>query len=157
MCAADGGGMHLLRVTAVLLAFGACADESNAPAELGTKREQFSQSLNGSYRFTWRRSCECSQETTTPIRITVQQGNIISAINLETNQPVATETLQGLTTIEGVFDTIEDAYNENAAVISVTYDPTSSFPASVGIDYSLQIADEEFSLQISDVISFDAT
>jgi len=150
--------MQSLRFAALItLALGACADDSKAPDELATAREQFSESMHGSYRFTWRRSCECTTESTTPIRITVQQGNIISAINLETNQAVSNDTLQTLKTIEGVFDTIEDAYNENAASVNVMYDATTSFPTSVGIDYDLGIADEEFSLQITDVVSFDAT
>ena len=150
--------MHSIRLAALItFALGACADDNKAPDELATAREQFSETMHGSYRFTWRRSCECSTESTTPIRITVQQGNIISAINLETNQPVASDTLGALQTIEGVFDTIEDAYNENAASINVSYDPTTNYPISVGIDYDLGIADEEFSLQITDVVSFDAT
>ena len=71
--------------------------------------------------------------------------------------PVSTDVLQSLQTIEELFDTIADAYAQNAAVISVTYDPDASYPVSVGIDYDLGIADEEFSLQITDVQSFDAT
>lgn len=150
--------MRLLPLTSmVLLTVGACADDTKAPDELTTHRDQFSEAMHGSYRFTWRRSCECSQESTTPIRITVQQGSIISAVNLETNQPVSTDTLQTLKTIEGVFDTIEDAYNENAASIQVVYDPTTSYPTSIGIDYDHGIADDEFSLQITEVVSFDAT
>lgn len=150
--------MSLYRITPLIfLTLGACADGPQAPSELETSREQFSEAMQGSYRFTWRRSCECSAESTAPIRITVQQGNVISAINIETNQPVSNDTLQTLQTIEGVFDTLEEAYIENAASVHVTYDPTTSYPASVGIDYDLGIADEEFSLQISDVVSFDAT
>jgi hypothetical protein len=147
--------LRLLALPFVLLA--ACADDpSPEQTELESHREQFTQTMQGSYKFTWRKSCECTTEWTQPIRITVQQGSIISAIAVETNQPVSAALLADLKTIEGVFDLVQEAYNENAHSISVTYDPTTAFPASIGIDYSEQIADEEFSLQISDVVEFAA-
>lgn len=151
--------MTSFRLTTLLvLAFAGCAgDPTPQQTELESNREQFSQTMNGSYRFTWRRSCECTAETNAAVRITVQQGQIIQAFYVETEQLVSTDVLAQLKTIEGVFDTIEEAYAEGAAAITVIYDPTTSFPASVGIDYSTQIADEELSLQISDVESFDAT
>lgn len=151
--------LRLLRIPALLLvAVVGCADDtSKAPGELVAAREQFAETLDGSYIFTWQRSCECTAETAGPIRITVQNGQIIQAIDLASEQPVSSNVLSGLQTIEGVFDTIEDAYNEGAASINVTYDPSLKFPASVGIDYDLGIADEELSLQITDVVSFDAT
>ena len=140
----------------LLCALVGCASETKAPDDLVAAREQFSETLHGSYRFTWRRSCECSQESTALIRITVQNGQIIQALNVETEQAVSAEVLSSLKTIEGVFDMVEDAYNEDAASIHITYDPTQHFPASVSIDYDLNVADEEFSLQITDVSSFDA-
>jgi hypothetical protein len=119
-------------------------------------RQQFSDVRHGSYRFTWRRSCECTTESTAQMRITVVSGEITEVFNLETEQAVPAEVRSSLKTIEGVFDMIEDAYNEDAASIHVTYDPAQHFPASVSIDYDLQVADEEFSLQISNVVPLDA-
>lgn len=145
---------HLL--VALALAAAACGDTPTNP-ELEANRQQFSESMNDSYRFTWRKSCECSAESTAPIRITVQQGTILSAVSVETSLPVSSDTLQTLATIDGVFETIEDAYIKGAASVHVTYDPALGFPASLGIDYSLDIADDEFSLQITDVQPFDAT
>ncbi len=156
-----GSPMTPLRLTTLLvLALAGCTDEPTPTpeqVELESKREQFTQTVNGSYRFTWRRNCECSAETTAPIRITVQQGSIIQALYVETEVPVSSDVLAGLATIDGVFDQINDAYNENAAAVTVIYDPTASFPTSVAIDYSAEIADEELSLQITDLQSFDAT
>lgn len=151
--------LRLAGIPALLfVALVGCADDtSKAPSELVTAREQFSASMDGSYIFTWRRSCECTAETAGPIRITVQAGQIIQAIHLSTEEPVSSDVLAGLKTIEGVFDTIEDAYNDGAASIHVTYDASLQYPASVGIDYDLGIADEELSLQITDVVTFDAT
>ena len=149
--------MPSLRTLALpfVLSFAACADDpSPEQAQLESKREQFTQTMQGSYKFTWRKSCECTAEWTQPIRITVQQGSIISAIAVETEQPVSAALLADLKTIEGVFDLVQEAYAEGAYSVSVTYDPTTAFPASIGIDYDQQLADEEFSLQISDVTEF---
>ena len=151
--------MLSLRILALpfVLSLAACADDPTPEvAELESKREQFTQTMQGSYKFTWRKSCECTTEWTQPIRITVQQGSIIQALYVETQQPVSAALLADLETIEGVFDLVQDAYNEGAHSINVTYDPTNAFPTSIGIDYDVQIADEEFSLQISDVIEFAA-
>jgi hypothetical protein len=149
--------MASLRISALLLvSLLGCSDGSVVPGELVSAREQFKNTLQGSYKFTWQSACLCPAETAGPFRITVQTGQIIQALDA-TELPVSNVVKSTLMTIEGVFDTIEDAYNEGAASITVTYDANGHFPASVNLDYDADAADEEFVLRISDVVPFEAS
>ncbi len=139
---------------AFVLALAACTGSgSSTPeeTELAAKRTQFQQAMTGSYQFQWRQSCECTQDTTAPMLVTVTNGAISSAIYIETELPVPAAIRANLDTIEGVFDRIQDAIDDNAHMIYVEYDSELGFPKSVAIDYSEQIADEELSLVISNV------
>lgn len=139
---------------AFALALAACTGSgSSTPeeTELQAKRTQFTQNMTGSYQFQWRQSCECSQDATAPMLITVTNGAISDAIYIETELPVPAGIREHLDTIDGVFDRIQDAIDEDAHMIYVEYDAQLGFPKSVAIDYSEQIADEELSLVISNV------
>ena len=54
-------------------------------------------------------------------------------------------------TVEGVFDAIQDAIDQDAHSIVVTYDAVLGYPRDVSIDYSLMIADEEYSIDIANL------
>jgi Family of unknown function (DUF6174) len=103
------------------------------------------------YSFTWRRSCECTTETTQPIRITVSGNAITSAVYVETQLPVSANVRDNLLTIDGVFAEIQQAIADGAFAVTVTYDQTSGAPLTVGVDYDERLADEELSLVISDL------
>jgi hypothetical protein len=58
--------------------------------------------------------------------------------------------LRFLLTIDGGFEKIQAALDQNAAEVTVDYDPARGYPRSVFVDDSRQVADEERSFQISD-------
>lgn len=140
---------------AFALALAACTGSgSTTPeeTELEAKRTTFHQNMaDNNYSFHWRQSCECTQETAAEMLITVTNGAISDAIYVETEQQVPTSVRSRLLTIDGVFDKIQDAIDEDAHMITVVYDTELGYPKSVAVDYSEQIADEELSLIISDV------
>jgi hypothetical protein len=103
-----------------------------------------------SYSFTWQRWCECSEETTQPIRISVVNNVITQAVYVATQQPVSADVRSQLLTIDGVFAEIQDAIANNADSVTVEYDSESGRPLSVGVDYDRGIADEELALQLTD-------
>jgi hypothetical protein len=102
-----------------------------------------------SYSFTWQQGCECSPEWTRPIRIKVVNDAIVEAAYVDTQLPVSADLRAHLLTIDGVFDTIQDAVANNAFAVNVQYDSNSGAPLSVAVDYEQYTADEELSLQIS--------
>jgi hypothetical protein len=106
-----------------------------------------------SYSFTWRQGCECTPEWTQPIRVKVVNDVIVEAVSVETQQPVSAELRAHLLTINGVFDKIQDAVASNAFAVNVQYDSSSGAPLSIAVDYEEYTADEELSLQISELHS----
>ncbi|MFN0245458.1 MAG: DUF6174 domain-containing protein [Kofleriaceae bacterium] len=140
---------------AFALALTACSGSgSSTPAEteLEAARTKFEQSSSsGSYTFHSRRSCECTTEATREMFITVENGAITSAIYVDNEMPVPQNLRDSLFTIESAFEEIQTAIDENAHMIYVEYDASLGYPASIAIDYSAQIADEELSLIISNV------
>ena len=52
-------------------------------------------------------------------------------------------------TIDGVFDDIQQAIDQHAAQIQLSFDPTLGYPTAVFVDHSHQIVDEELALQLS--------
>jgi hypothetical protein len=133
---------------ALVLAVG-CAGEP-AQDETSTALTTWSSQGLDSYSFTWRRDCECI-DSGRQIRIEVVDGQIASALYVDDETPVSTELQAHLLTIDGVFAEITDALAGNADLVDVAYDPDLGFPASVYVDYSTGVADEELALQISDV------
>jgi hypothetical protein len=132
-----------------------CSSEVQTPeqSQLDQALETWDVQGPADYSFTWRQGCECTAETTAPIRITVVGGAITDAVYVETQVAVSAEVRAHLMTIDGVFAEIQDAINGGAHAVTVEYDSESGLPASVAVDYDAQIADEELSLQISDLHS----
>jgi hypothetical protein len=143
-------------MTKILLALAlglvACSDggTSVVQSELDSAREQWGDGL-GDYSFVWQRSCECTEDTTRPILITVEDDVIAGAVYAdEEGGVVPADVAQFLTTVDGVFDRIQEAIDDDAFRITVEY-ASNGAPTSVAIDYDERIADEEFSLQISEL------
>lgn len=144
--------MQSTRLVISFVALAACSDSvPPEQTELETAQARWTAEAPTSYSFTWRRSCECSPDTTRPIRIDVMDGQISAALYLDDESTVGSEVFGTLLTIEGVFGRIEEAFEEGAHAIGVEYDATLGHPLSVSVDYDAQIADEELSLSISDL------
>jgi hypothetical protein len=155
MGAATSGRMRsLLALSSLLGALSVgCGSEpaSLEQSQLDSALQTWDSQHPAQYSFTWRQSCECTSETTQPIQITVSGNAIVSAVYVETQQPVSAGVRSGLMTIEGVFDEIQQAIVDGAYAVTVTYDPSSGAPLTVGVDYDELVADEELALVISDI------
>lgn len=148
--------MRILTSLVAGLAFASACTSTPSPEEqqLESALATWSDHSSYDYSFTWRQSCECSPDTVRPIRITVHNDAITSAVYVDTQLPVDPTVGNHLLTIDGVFARIQDAIAGGAYAVSVLYDANVGHPTSVGIDYDAALADEEFSLVISDV-TFD--
>ncbi len=132
-----------------LLTLGTACSRSGDDHGLGTARMRWVNQLPSSYSFTWTQSCDCLSDMTRPIRITVASGQITSAVFADDQQVVGEPIRRNLQTIDGVFDEIQAALDQDAEEVTVDFDPTRGYPRSVFVDYSRQVADEELILQIS--------
>ncbi len=140
---------------ALLLAALVTAACSNTHSDPTTEREQFATEVGEDYVFTFTRFCECTAEYGGTFRVYVTAGVVANATDLAGTQTSA-EILATLPTIDDIFDTIDTAEVEGAASVVVEYDPNEGYPTSVAIDYSEQIADEEYSVSVRDVVRINA-
>lgn len=107
-----------------------------------------SHSVKG-YEVTIEQTCFCPPDLLQPMRVTVREGKVIDIEGLE--QPLNHPDIldERRLTIEGLLDLIEQARG-SADKLVVEYDPHYGFPASLEVDYSPFIADDEFSYRLTD-------
>lgn len=110
---------------------------------LQARRQWVAQGL-ADYTYVFSRSCFCVFEYREPVTITVRGGNIVSVVTVANGSPRDSSTYQ---TIEGLFDDIQQAIDEEAATIRADYDPSRGYPTSVYIDIDQRMADEEISFE----------
>ncbi len=131
-------------VTAVLLLGPLACGDSTGP-EVDRLSEQRSlweaQSLED-YTFDVRRVCFCPFREE-GVRLTVVAGVLTGATDLATDKVLEPNEVQWYLTIDGLFDLLEDAYDQDAARVDVDFDASRGYPTSIWIDYSEMIADEE--------------
>ena len=99
------------------------------------------------YRFVWQESCFCVPEAVQPIVVTVRGGEIVAATD-RNGRAISTEVRENLLTIDALYRRAAAAQC-TAAVVRVVAG-TDGVPASVFIDPSLQAADDEFRVTISE-------
>jgi len=133
-----------------VLTLGTACTQSADDHGLTAARTRWTNQLPTTYSFTWMQGCECIGDMTRPMRISVTSGQITSAVFVDDQRAVGEPVRGYLVTIDGVFDKIQAAIDQDAAGITVAYDPARGYPTSVFVDYSRTVADEELSLQISD-------
>jgi hypothetical protein len=129
----------LLACLVVTLAvFGSsCASSPQTSPEvkaLTTARNQFKGTPRASYTFTWQMACFCSPTVSQPIRITVADGAIASAVYVDTQQPVDASIRGLLKTIDEVFALIQQAIDADYDEVSVSYDSQVGFPSRVSLN-----------------------
>lgn len=126
----------------VLMALGAgCAGNDVASA-----RARWEKRSARDYALSWKKDCYCDPSAVRPIRLTVSNREIASAVYIDDRQPVGGRVLANLTTVDGVFDLIQDA----PGMVEVQYDPTWSFPSVVMVDGGLSSLDNGYVLRLSD-------
>ncbi len=104
-------------------------------ADLDAAREAWAARNLDDYDFTVTRTCFCPPAYTRPRDVQVRDGKPISG----------GRKIREYATVPRIFDVIQNAIDEQAERLEVTYGP-GGLPRSVYIDYSFMIADEELGL-----------
>ncbi len=103
------------------------------------------------YSMRFQRLCVfCSVDFLIPVRITVRGGTIDTVTDIDTEDPIAETTEGTFLTIDGVFDIIQDAIDQNASEIDVRYDAVLGYPTDVDIDPSRSFFGDDDRLVISE-------
>lgn len=140
---------------ALALAFvAACAQPSGqlltTQSELDAYWQQWDAMDLNDYRFTFERSCFCPPEFRPRVAITVKNREVESVHDAHSGNLLADPPYSY--TIDDLFAIIQGAVDEGAVTVSVSYDPRFGHPVDVYIDTYANVADEEFSMAVRDLV-----
>ena len=114
-------------------------------ARLDEARAQWATKDPGTYQMTVEIACFCPEEFRGPFVVLVEDGNVEDATFK--GGPVMDGVASDYFTVDGLFDAIEAlAFSDR---LEVTYDRESGFPVLVDADPSLNIADEEVFITVT--------
>ncbi len=103
------------------------------------------------YEYAFRRTCECARSDTRPMRVQVRGGSVAAATYGDTGE--AATTASGYPTVDDLFDLIDDAIERGAQGLTVAYDGSLGYPTEISIDYDLEVADDEITINASDLVA----
>ena len=96
------------------------------------------------YQMDFQWLCFCPPEYVEPVVVSVRNGDTIDAVVfIESGLAVDQSHVSRYTTIDGLFDLLQEAIDRNAFSISVEYDAELGHPLRASIDYDHRVADEE--------------
>jgi len=147
-----------VRTAAALLALllaGGVAACGEAPFELTlsaleNQRTRWEESGVLDYRFEYRELCVCGQSAERRATIEVRGGEVVSVTG--TGAPDGWESITAYPTIDDLFDRIEEAVRDEAAALSVSYDPDLGYPTEIIIDYDYGAEHDEVNIDATGLI-----
>ena len=111
--------------------------------ELNQNRELWESNGVADYQFVYQKICFCAPPDVAPVTVSVSQGTIVAVTLVDSGLSVTEADLERYSTIEDLFDLIQDAIDRDAYKISVEYDADLGYPLEANIDYDSRMADEE--------------
>ena len=135
---------------AALTALAACGRDGSlldpGRSELEVARAKWLAQRPEKYAFTVRKACFCA--VTGEVRVYVQHDTVVGAFILDGARSIDGRNYES---IEELFDFIDRAITNHAAVIRATYDPVLGYPTSIEYDGAANIADDEVNYTLTDV------
>ena len=128
---------------------------SDAQQALNANRAKWEAQGIDDYSFTVQRSCFCTPDSTRPINVQVRNGSVTSATYADTGETVPDDraynkqSIYNTLTVDGLFNSIDQAIKGGAAQVDVTYDKQFGLPTSIYVDQNQQMADEEYGMTVS--------
>ena len=122
-------------------------------SRLDSNRKKWDSEMASNYQFNFQWSCYCAMDFVAEANIIVRENRVHSAAFVEGDVPiphnVATERYEA---IDGLFDILQSAIDENAHTIAANYHPDLGYPIEVWIDYEKNSVDEELGFTIHNLI-----
>lgn len=117
-------------------------------AELADARGRWASARPAAYRYKFKRACNCTSEYTAAVWLHVMGSRVTDAVRIDSGKAV---DLAGYPSVEGLFDAVQTALDQDAYFIRVTYDSRLGYPVSLFVDQNPRIADEELLMEASDL------
>lgn len=104
------------------------------------------------YSFDLSISCFCIQSSYGPVTVVVKGDTVNALLNVNTGLDLIDETDSTLVfakwknlypSIDGLFEVVESAIDDNADKLEVSYDETFGYPNSIDIDWYKNAVDDE--------------
>lgn len=134
----------LLLVSTAALSLSSCREGTSPHLALEQARTRWAERGPSNYSVVVSRSCFCAPQSTQPVRVTVENGLVVSRLYVETGQPVPEALASSYPDVDSLFAIVAAAIG-HAARVDATYQPDFGYPESVYIDYDAQAADDEIS------------
>jgi hypothetical protein len=138
----------LLLGTALMVLATACSPTH--ATELDRNRSLWETQAIGHYSFDLNITCFCAIIGMMPLSIEVQDGQLVS-INPADGTDISNLSgiYENVSTIDKLFETIEQAAGQDPATLNVSYDPTYGYPISIYLDPAASTADDEIGYDVS--------
>lgn len=149
--------IYMLAIVLLLSACSSLFNDNEENATLDSSLNKWGQENYSHYAFIVDRSCFCPGGFY-PAMVVVEADTVSTALDPNTNKPIPIDSLTGgadksysnfYPTIDDLFELIEDARQQDADILEVTYNDEFGYPEKIVIDYSTAMADEEISYTIS--------
>lgn len=116
--------------------------------ENNDSRELWASKNITSYSVEYNRACFCAYRG--PVTLVVKNNKIAEILDPTTGKPFSpARNPEWYETIDDVFASIEELKKNKPKTLEITYDKTYGFPTTINYNQSDMIADEEFSLTLS--------
>jgi len=102
------------------------------------------------YTYVMERLCFCGYGGV-PVQVTVRDGGRVSAIAIETGEPLPMEIAQLYYTVPEMFEFLEEALRRDPASFRAVYDEQTGHPLEAWIDYARNTADEEQGFEVREL------
>ena len=103
-----------------------------------------------SYSYVMSKACECIPYFEAPSRVSVEGSVVIGVQRIGDGEMVAEELWSWWDTVEGLFDFVAHAIEEQAAFLEVEYDPVRGFPTRIAVGLWEHLVDDEMLALVSD-------
>ena len=132
-----------------LAVFGMACGGQGEKQSLARHRDLWAGQGVASYQYQLKVNCFCPPEVTDQVIVVVRDG--VSEVTYVANgEPADSKHFGKYDTVGELFSVIDDALTRKPGEISITYDESLGFPASIRIDFVKQAADDEIAYTVSE-------
>lgn len=137
---------------AVALALGAVAGAQTS--QIQQNRERWHAAGIDSYRYVYRKYCECNPDEPPQTFVTVRGGRVVDVFHLhddsERHVPARSGSLDYYWTIDDLFDLLETATSRGAEV-RMQFDARLGYPTRVYVDYLPDVVGDEVDVRVTEL------
>lgn len=135
-----------------LLALAACSDPASPESQIDEAADRWAERGPTNYQYQYWQVCECLP--TGRWIVAVREGEVVAAeVAPGENPQPTTPPLDQFYTVEGLFDRLRTSAASNPFRFDVEFDGSLGYPRDADIDVSQQTVDDEYRLEVRDLVA----